>query len=133
MEKEIKQNIGLELVLNEIKEQESLGFNVDHDSKYIHGQLLQLASYCILSNESNLPKDGWSIDYVKQFHLLPRNRQIAIAASLLIAEINRRKKLGIDILNEICKECEEKTKCYEEGVLKTNCQIVLNFNNQNNE
>jgi hypothetical protein len=107
MKKEIKQNIGLELVLAEIKEQESLGFDVDHDSKYTKGQLLQLANYCILSNDSNLPKEGWSIDYIKQFHLLPRKRQIAIAASLLIAEINRRGKLEIDLLNEIWKENEQ--------------------------
>ena len=133
MKKEIKQNIGLELVLNEMKEQESLGFTVDHDIKYSKGQLLQLAEYCILSNESFLPKDGWSIDYIKQFHLLSRKRQIAIAASLLIAEINRRDKLGIDLINDICRKCEDKDKCYEDGILRVNCQIVSNFNNQNKE
>ena len=82
---------GTELVAEKLKEQHEKGFNPEHDARLKEGQLLILASYLILSNEDNMPKTGWAKDYVKQFHLLPRVEQLAAAAALLIAEIDRRQ------------------------------------------
>lgn len=121
----------IELLFDELEEQIRQNFIPETDPRFVKGELIKLASYCIESNSSNLPKSGWSIDYVGQhFHLLSRKRQLIIAASLILREINRRDRLGIDTLNEICRDCETKDKCYEDGLLRNTCQIVLNFNQE---
>ena len=58
-----------------------------------------LAHYILFSNNKNLPKNVWSIDYIKQIHLKPLNQQFAIAGALIAAEIDLRNYLYLNIKN----------------------------------
>jgi hypothetical protein len=121
----------IESLFDELEEQINQKFVPEIDPRFTKGELIRLASYCLESNRQNLPKCGWIIDYTGQhFHLLSRKRQLIIAASLIIREINRRDRLGIDALNELCNHCENKDKCYEDGILRINCPIISNFNKE---
>jgi hypothetical protein len=82
---------GIEMITEKRMEHFKLGFNAEHDSKFQDGQLIILAHYIMLSNNEHLPKEGWSLDYVKQIFLLPRLEQLAIVGSLIAAEIDRRQ------------------------------------------
>jgi hypothetical protein len=84
----------LELIAEERKHQmEKLGFTLEYDlENRSDGSLLQLAYYMIFSNDKNMPeKKGWSQDYIRKFLLLPRIKQLTIAAALIAAEIDLRQ------------------------------------------
>ena len=82
---------GIELIALEREAQiKSLGFSVENDAKRPFGELLQLAIYCIFSNNDNLPKHGFSGDYIKQLHYKSRIEQLAIAGALIAAEMDVR-------------------------------------------
>lgn len=105
MEEKTQNNPGLDLVIEECRHViEDLKFTAEHDDKLTGSQLLYLAQYCIFSNNDYLPKDTWSIDYIKQLHMKSRIDQLTIAAGLIISEINRRLRIKIG-LNE-SEECE---------------------------
>ena len=85
---------GIELITKERQEQiQKHGFDETNDDKLVNSQLLYLAQYILFSNDCNLPKDTWSKDYIYQLHLKPRIEQLAIAAALIAADIDRRMRL----------------------------------------
>jgi hypothetical protein len=85
---------GIEHITKKRVEQFALDFDAEHDAKFTKGQLLMLANYLIFSNDNNMPKDSWSVDYLKQILRLPRLDQLAIAGALIAAEIDRRQLIG---------------------------------------
>ena len=82
---------GVELIAEERQKQINVhGFTPEHDDKFTGGQLKFLAQYLLFGNDCFLPKDTWSIDYIKSLHFLPFIEQLTIAGALIAAEIDRR-------------------------------------------
>jgi len=119
----IKENEALRLVMDELLNHKKLGFTPETDAKYTKGQLLMFGHYCLLSNEANIPKGEWPLDYLKQIHKKTKLEQMTIGTSLVIAEMNRRIKAGIDCLNDKCKDCLLYLLCTEEEI-KLNCKLI---------
>lgn len=101
MSKKDELKSGIELIADERNVQiEKLHFTPEKDDNLNKGQLLNLAMYCILSNNDYLPKDTWSIDYLKSLHKKPRIEQLTIAGALIAAEIDRRLRLRVGLSDE---------------------------------
>jgi len=81
---------GIELIVAARKNQiENLGYTLEHDLKHWEKKELQkFARYLISAEEDYFPK-GMSHETVRQIFMKPRVQQLAIAAALLAAEIDR--------------------------------------------
>lgn len=99
---------GIEMIIEERKHQlEKLGFTIEADvKKYKGGQLLMLAHYIMLGNNANMPKDSWSVDYIKQIHRHSLPKQLAIAGALIAAHID----VVLAIEKEIAERIKEETQ-----------------------
>jgi hypothetical protein len=96
---------GAQLILEEREHQiQDLHFSNEHDDQLNKGQLLFLAQYCLFSNNDNVPKEGWSTDYLKQIHLKTRIEQLTIAGAVIAAEIDRRLRIQVGLTPEEEKE-----------------------------
>jgi hypothetical protein len=97
--KSLPYTLGVRMVSEMRLEQiEKHGFTIEWDQKHrTQGDLLQLAKYIIEANEDNMPS-GFDPTFIKQifFHHPDRNEQLAIAASLIAAEIDYRLKAYIN-------------------------------------
>jgi hypothetical protein len=81
---------GIEMIAAERKQQiEELKFTVEKDvEKRNNGELLRFANYLISADSDYFPK-GFHPDYVNQFFMKPRIKQLTIAGAFIAAEIDR--------------------------------------------
>ena len=102
---------GAQLISEERDHQiKDLHFSNEHDDQLNKGQLLFLAQYCLFSNNDNVPKEGWSTDYLKQIHLKTRIEQLTIAGAVIAAEIDRRLRIQVGLSKEEETELEKLTE-----------------------
>lgn len=85
---------GLLKVMENLSVQDRCGFNSEYDGRNnSDGQLVVAARYVITGSETNMDRPaGWNPYYLTKLARKPRAERLAVAASLLIAEINRISK-----------------------------------------
>jgi hypothetical protein len=81
---------GIDMIIQERNDQLTIhNFTVENDVKtHPNGELLRFAHYLISADNAYFP-NGFSKDYVHQFFMQPRLKQLAIAAACIAAEIDR--------------------------------------------
>ncbi len=80
---------GLDAIIAERRRQYDKGRTIQYDLKTnINGELQRAAEALLTHNESKWPA-GWNFTYYKKWITYPLDRQLAIVAALLSAEIDR--------------------------------------------
>jgi hypothetical protein len=87
--KTIKPETGLDMVIHERRRHFELGFDTDHDLKCNNDEQLLNAAQGLIDHKYGYIPDEWDEELVNNMMSKPRNERLAIAASLIIAEIDR--------------------------------------------
>lgn len=76
----------LQYIENELRRQRRLGYTTEHDSLHNEEELLQAARCYLLNSPEGYPWDNLTQD---KFSSENKNRNLVIAATLIIAELER--------------------------------------------